>query len=86
MATKGSTPHAPTPWGPVYDVNETAVFAKFAITPDDRSEAWISINNVTSDNSLPTNMPIVDAANGVPLSDFEPTFNVFTNFNLPTAN
>ncbi len=72
--------------GPDYDVNETAVFAKFAVTPDDKSEAWISVNSVTSDNSLPTNMPVVDAANGVLLSDFEPTFDVFTNFNLETAN
>ena len=83
---KGFYTARPDTLGPVYDVNETAVFAKFAITPDDQSEAWISINNVTSDNSLPTNMPIVDAANGVPLSDFEPTFDVFTNFNLTTAN
>ena len=72
--------------GPDYNVNETAVFAKFAFTPDDKSEAWISVNDVTSDNSLPTNMPVVDPANGVLLSDFEPTFDVFTNFNLETAN
>ena len=72
--------------GPDYNVNETAVFAKFAFTLDDKSEAWISVNDVTSDNSLPTNMPVVDPPNGVLLSDFEPTFDVFTNFNLETAN
>ena len=83
---KGFYTARPDTLGPVYDVNETAVFAKFTITADNQSEAWVSVNNVTSDNSLPTNMPIVDAANGVPLSDFEPTFDVFTNFNLPTAN
>jgi len=69
--------------GPDYSVEETAVFAKFTIMPDDRSEAWISVNNVTSDNSLPTSVPIVD---GVPLSDIEPRFDLFTNFNLATAN
>ncbi|MCH8812477.1 MAG: TonB-dependent receptor [Gemmatimonadetes bacterium] len=75
--------------GPDYNVNETAVFAKFAVTPDDKSEAWISVNNVTSDNSLPTNLPVV---NGVLLSDTLRTlgdpdaqFDVFTNFNLSTA-
>ena len=76
--------------GPAYSVEETAVFAKFAITPDDRSEAWISVNNVTSDNSLPTSVPVV---NGVLLTDTLRTlgdpaeqFDLFTNFNLATAN
>ena len=68
--------------GPAYSVEETSVFAKFAFTPDDRSEAWISVNNVTSDNSLPTSLPVVD---GVPLSDIEPSFDIFTNFNLATG-
>lgn len=67
----------------VYDVNETSVFAKFAVTPDDKSNAWISVNSVTSDNSLPTNVPIV---NGELLSDLEPQFNLLDNINLPTAN
>lgn len=69
-----------------YDVSETAVFAKFEVAPDDRSEAWISVNNVTSDNSLPTNVPVVDAENGVMLHEFDQRFDVFTNFNLSTAN
>ena len=68
---------------PAYSVEQTAVFAKFAVTPDDKSEAWISVNNVTSDNSLPTSVPIVG---GVPLSEIEPRFDLFTNFNLATAN
>ena len=68
---------------PAYSVEETAVFAKFAFTPDDKSEAWVSVNNVTSDNSLPTSVPIVG---GVPLSEIEPRFDLFTNFNLATAN
>jgi iron complex outermembrane receptor protein len=68
---------------PAYDVDETSVFAKFAITPDDRSEAWISVNSVTSDNSLPTSVPVV---NGELLSDIEPQFKLLDNINLPTAN
>ena len=66
-----------------YDVDETAVFAKFAVTPDDRSEAWISVNSVTSDNSLPTSVPVV---NGQRLSEIEPQFDLLANINLPTAN
>ncbi len=66
-----------------YAVNETSVFAKFTVTPDDRSEAWISVNTVTSDNSLPTSLPVV---NGEVLSDVEPEFDVFANINFPTAN
>ena len=66
-----------------YDVDETSVFAKFTIAPDDRSEAWISVNSVTSDNSLPTSVPVV---NGELLSDIEPRFDLLANINLPTAN
>ena len=66
-----------------YDVDETAVFAKFAITPHDKSEAWISVNSVTSDNSLPTSVPVVG---GQLLSEIEPQFDLLSNINLPTAN
>ena len=66
-----------------YDVDETAVFAKFAVTPDDKSEAWISVNSVTSDNSIPTSVPVVG---GQLLSDIEPQFDLLANINLPTAN
>ena len=66
-----------------YDVDETSVFAKFAVTPDDRSEAWISVNSVTSDNSLPTSVPVVG---GQLLSEIEPQFDLLANINLPTAN
>ena len=66
-----------------YDVDETSVFAKFAITPDDKSEAWISVNSVTSDNSLPTSVPVVG---GQLLSEIEPQFDLLSNINLPTAN
>ena len=67
----------------VFDVNETSVFAKFAIAPDERSEAWFSVTSVTSDNSLPTNVPVV---NGELLSDIEPRFKLLDNINLPAAN
>ena len=64
-------------------MDETAVFAKFAATPDDESEAWISVNSVTSDNSLPTSVPVVG---GEPLSEIDTRFNLLSNINLPTAN
>ena len=66
-----------------YDVDETAVFAKIAATPDDESEAWISVNSVTSDNSLPTSVPVVG---GQPLSEIDTRFDLLSNINLPTAN
>ena len=66
-----------------YAVDETSVFAKFTVTPDYRSEAWVSVNTVTSDNSLPTSMPVV---NGELLSDFDPRFDLFANINFPQAN
>ena len=66
-----------------YDVDETSIFAKFTITPDERSEAMFSVNSVTSDNSLPTSVPVVD---GRFLSEIEPRFGLFDNINLPTAS
>jgi iron complex outermembrane receptor protein len=66
-----------------YDVHETSVFGKLTFTPDARSHAMLSVNSVTSDNSLPTSVPVVG---GEVLSDLEPGFDVLDNINLPTAN
>ena len=68
---------------PDFDVDETSVFGKFTITPDDRSEAMFSVNSVTSDNSLPTSVPVVG---GRFLNEIEPQFRLFDNINLSTAN
>ncbi len=68
---------------PAYDVEEVSVFGKLTFTPDARSHAMISVNNVVSDNSLPTSVPVIG---GVLLSDLEAGFDLFSNINLPTAN
>lgn len=68
---------------PDYDVDETSVFGKLTFTPDSRTQAMVSFNNVTSDNSLPTSVPVIG---GELLSDIEPSFDVRSNINLPTAN
>jgi iron complex outermembrane receptor protein len=66
-----------------YTVGNTAVFGKLTFTPDSRSYGSISINRVDSDNSTPTNEPIVD---GRLLHDIDPRFDRFTNFNIPGPN
>ncbi len=68
---------------PSFDVDETSIFGKLTFTPDDRSHAMVSLSSVTSDNSLPTSLPVVG---GELLSDLEPGFDRFRNINLPTAN
>lgn len=68
---------------PAYDVDETAVFAKFTFTPDPAGQAMVSVNRVVSDNSLPTSVPVIS---GNLLPGLQPGFGLFTNLNLPTAN
>jgi iron complex outermembrane receptor protein len=68
---------------PAFEIDETAVFAKLTFTPDPRGEAMVSVNNVVSDNSLPTSIPVIS---GALLTNFAPSFDVYTNLNLPTAN
>ncbi|HUF74787.1 MAG TPA: TonB-dependent receptor [Longimicrobiales bacterium] len=68
---------------PTFDVDETSIFAKLTFTTDPNGVAMVSVNRVTSDNSMPASIPVTD---GQPLSDVEPAFDVFTNLNLPTAN
>ena len=68
------------PW---FDVDETAVFAKLTFATDPNGHLMLSLNQVTSDNSMPASVPV---ENGRPLNEIEPAFDVFTNLNLPTAN
>jgi iron complex outermembrane receptor protein len=68
---------------PAYDVDETAVFAKFTFTPDPAGQAMVSVNSVSSDNSLPTGVPVIA---GQLLSHLQPSFDPLSNLNLPTAN
>lgn len=68
---------------PAYDIDETAVFAKLTLTTDPRGQAMFSVNNVVSDNSLPTSVPVIS---GLLLPRYAPSFDLYTNLNLPTAN
>jgi iron complex outermembrane receptor protein len=61
----------------------TALFGKLTMTPDARSSAMLSVNRVSSDNSTPTNEPIVD---GQLLHTVVPAFDRLTNFNVPGPN
>ena len=70
--------------GPIdFNVDETAFFGKFTFAPDARSFGSVSVNGVVSDNSTPTNVPIID---GQLLSDLDPRFDRRTNLNLPGPN
>ena len=65
------------------DVDETGLFAKLTFVPDSNSYGSISVNRVLSDNSTPTNVPIID---GQLLSDLDPRFDRLTNLNVPGTN
>ena len=64
-------------------MGNTAVFGKLTFAPDDRSFGSISVNRVISENSTPTNEPVID---GRLLHEIEPRFERFTNFNIPGRN
>jgi iron complex outermembrane recepter protein len=66
-----------------FQIKDNDVYAKFTFSPDSKSHGLISLNNVISDNAIPTPLPVI---NGTILSDFDPTVNLFANFNLPSAN
>jgi hypothetical protein len=66
-----------------FTVDETALFAKVTFVPDAKSFGSVSVNRVISDQSLPTNEPIV---NGQFLSDLSPEFDRLTDLNVPGPN
>jgi iron complex outermembrane receptor protein len=61
----------------------TAGFAKLTFVPDAKSFGSISFNRVVSENSTPTNEPII---NGQLLHILDPRFDRLTNFNIPGPN
>jgi outer membrane receptor protein involved in Fe transport len=61
----------------------TAGFGKFTFAPDAKSFLSFSFNRVVSDNSTPTNEPIID---GQLLHVIDPRFDRLTNFNVPGPN
>lgn len=66
-----------------FAVDETTLFAKLSFVPDAKSFGSISVNRVLSDNSTPTNVPIID---GQLLSDIDSRFDRLTNLNVPGPN
>lgn len=72
-----------TKTGGDYSDNNVSAFGKVTFVPDTKSFASVSVNRVVSDNSTPTNEPIVD---GQLLHVIDPRFNRFTNFNIPGPN
>jgi iron complex outermembrane receptor protein len=72
-----------TKTGGDFSDGNTAVFGKMTFTPDRKSFGSVSFNYVNSDNSTPTNEPIVD---GQLLHVIDPRFDRLTNFNIPGPN
>ena len=69
--------------GTDFEMGNTAFFGKLTFAPDAKSTGSVSFNRVVSDNSTPTNEPIIDAQL---LHVIEPRFDRLTNFNLPGPN
>ncbi len=70
--------------GPIdFGVDETAAFGKLTFVPDRKSFGSVSLNGVVSDNSTPTNVPIID---GQLLSDLDPRFDRRATLNFPGPN
>lgn len=66
-----------------FSVGNTVLFGKLTFVPDDKSFGSVSLNHVFSENSTPTNEPIID---GRLLHEIDPRFDRFTNFNIPGPN
>ncbi len=66
-----------------FDIGNTSFFGKLRFAPDRSSFGSVTINRVTSENSTPTNEPIID---GQLLHDLDPAYKRFTSFNLPGPN
>jgi iron complex outermembrane recepter protein len=61
----------------------SALFSKLVFAPDQKSFGSVSLNHVISDNSTPTNEPII---NGRFLHELDSRFDRFTSFNIPGPN
>ena len=66
-----------------FDVGNTAVFGKLKFAPGARSFGAVTVNRVSSDNSTPTNEPVI---NGRLLHELDPQFERFTSVNIPGPN
>src|SRR4029077_2448285 len=72
-----------TKTGGDFSIGNTSVFGKLTFVPDAKSFGSVSVNRVVSDNSTPTNEPIID---GQLLHVLDPRFDRLTNFNIPGPN
>jgi len=72
-----------TKTGGDFSIGNTSAFGKLTFVPDAQSFASVSVNRVVSDNSTPTNEPIID---GQLLHIIDPRFDRLTNFNIPGPN
>ncbi len=72
-----------TKTGGQFSDGNTAGFGKLTFAPDAKSFLSFSFNRVVSDNSPPTNEPIIE---GKLLHDIDPRFDRLTNFNVPGPN
>ena len=66
-----------------FDTGNTSFFGKLKFVPDRSSFGSVTINRVTSNNSTPTNEPIID---GRLLHELDRAYERFTSFNLPGPN
>jgi iron complex outermembrane receptor protein len=72
-----------TKTGGDFSIGNTSAFGKLTFVPDAKSFGSVSVNRVVSDNSTPTNEPIID---GQLLHVIDPRFDRLTNFNIPGPN
>jgi outer membrane receptor for ferric coprogen and ferric-rhodotorulic acid len=66
-----------------FEMGNKAFFGKFKFSPDARSVGTVTFNRVSSDNSTPTNEPVIG---GVLLHTLDPQFSRFSAFNIPGPN
>ena len=66
-----------------FDMGNTAFFGKLKFAPDARGFGSVTFNQVSSDNSTPSNEPVIG---GVLLHELDPEFERFTSFNIPGPN
>jgi iron complex outermembrane receptor protein len=66
-----------------FEMGNTAFFGKLKFAPSARGFGSVTINRVSSDNSTPTNEPVIG---GVLLHQLDPAFDRFTSFNIPGPN
>jgi outer membrane receptor protein involved in Fe transport len=72
-----------------YDVGYSSFFGKLTFAPDAKGFGSFSAQRVTSNNSTPTDILLVENPSGpgfVPLTEVEPEFDRFTNLNLRGPN